>query len=130
MPAKYTFVKTDNAPAPIGPYCQSTKYNGTIYSTGCIGLDPKTQEVVDGGIEAQSRRTMLNAQALLEASGSSFDNVVKVTLFLKDLQDFAAFNAIYAEYFKGEAKPARSCVEVTKLPKNVLCEMEFIALEE
>lgn len=69
---------------------------------------------------------MLNAQALLEASGSSFDNVVKVTLFLKDLEDFAAFNAIYAEYFKGEAKPARSCVEVTRLPKNVLCEMEYV----
>lgn len=69
---------------------------------------------------------MLNVQALLEASGSSFDNVVKVTLFLKDLEDFAAFNAIYAEYFKGEAKPARSCVEVTRLPKNVLCEMEYV----
>ncbi|KIR62467.1 hypothetical protein I314_03410 [Cryptococcus bacillisporus CA1873] len=138
MPTKYTFVKTDSlrllclrdAPPSIGPYCQATKYNGTIYSTGCIGLHPKTQEVVDGGIEALSRRIMLNAQAPLEASGSSFDNVVKVTLLLKDLKDFAAFSVLYAEYFKVEAKPARSCVEVTRLPQNVLYEMAFIALVE
>ncbi|WVO21174.1 uncharacterized protein IAS62_002480 [Cryptococcus decagattii] len=89
MPAKYTFVKTDNAPPPIGLYCQATKYNRTIYSTGCIDLDPKTQEVVDGGIEAQSQiseKDYAYAQALLEVSDSSFDSVVKVTLFLKDLR--------------------------------------------
>ncbi|EIW66349.1 hypothetical protein TREMEDRAFT_70231 [Tremella mesenterica DSM 1558] len=125
----YTVVSTDQAPAAIGPYVQAVKYNGLIYASGCIPLDPKTMNVVEGGIEEQTNQVFKNVSAVLSASSSSPSSVLKTTVFLKNMNDFVAFNTIYAGFF-GETKPARSCVEVARLPKDVLVEIEFVAVEE
>lgn len=117
---------TEKAPAAIGPYSQAVKAGGWLFTSGQIALDPATGSVVEGGIEAQTERVMQNLKAVLEEGGSSFGNVVKTTCFLADMGDFAAFNEVYGKYFTG--KPARSCVAVKTLPKNVLCEVEVIAL--
>ncbi|WVR09743.1 hypothetical protein IAU60_006819 [Kwoniella sp. DSM 27419] len=129
MSTPYTVVATDRAPAAIGPYVQATKYNGLIYSSGAIPLDPVSMNVVEGGIEEQTHQVFKNITAVLDASGSDFANVLKTTCFIKDMNDFPAFNKVYAEYF-GETKPARSCVEVARLPKDVLVEVEFVAVEK
>ena len=120
-----TDVYTPNAPAAIGPYTQAKKIGGMVYTSGQIAIIPATGEIADGGIEAQKRQVCVNLKAVLEAAGTSLDRVVKTTCFLHDINDFAAFNSVYAEYFT--AKPARSCVAVKALPKNVLCEVEVIA---
>lgn len=120
-------VSTEKAPKAIGPYEQAIKVGEFIYASGQIPLDPKTGNVVEGGIAVQTRRVMENLKAVLEAAGSSFDRVVKTTVFLKIIGDFAAMNEVYAEYL-GKAKPARSTVAVADLPRGALVEIDLIAL--
>ena len=118
-------IETANAPGAIGPYSQGYSVNGFVFTSGQIPVNPVTGDIAHG-IEAQTRQSCENVAAILEAAGSSMEKVIKTTCFLADMNDFAAFNAVYAEYFTG--KPARSCVAVKSLPKNVLCEIEAIAL--
>ncbi len=122
-------IATDKAPAAIGPYSQAIEVNGMIYTSGVVPLDPKTGLVVDGGIETQTKRVFDSMKELLLAAGSDMDHVVKTTVFIQDMNDFAALNEVYASYFTGEY-PARSCVEVARLPKDVLLEMEVVALKK
>ena len=117
-------IATTNAPGAIGPYSQGFVVNGFVYTSGQIPVDPATGAVPEG-IAAQAEQSCKNVGAILEAAGSSFDKVFKTTCFLADMGDFAAFNEVYARYFV--SKPARSCVAVKTLPKNVLCEIEAIA---
>lgn len=119
-------VHTENAPAAIGPYSQAMKFNGLVITSGQIPIDPKTGEIVGGGIKEQTDQVCRNLKAVLEAAGSCFCKVVKTTCFLADMGDFASFNEVYGGYFT--EKPARSCVAVKTLPKNVLVEVECIAL--
>ena len=118
-------IETKNAPGAIGPYSQGYIANGFVFTSGQIPVDPDTGAIPEG-IEAQAERSCLNVQAILEAGGADMRKVIKTTFFLADMNDFAAFNAVYARYFTG--KPARSCVAVKTLPKNVLCEIEAIAV--
>jgi len=118
-------VATTNAPAAIGPYSQAYVSGSHVFTSGQIPLDPATGAVVEGGIEAQAHQSLKNLVAVLEAAGSSADKVIKTTCFLADMNDFAAFNEIYAAYMP--SRPARSCVAVKTLPKGVLCEVEAIA---
>ena len=120
-------VHTDQAPKAIGPYSQAIKTNGFVYTAGQIPIDPATGELVTGGITAQTRQVMENLKAVLQAAGSSLDQVVKATVFLKQMSDFAAMNDVYAKYFGG-AKPARSTVAVAELPRGALVEIDLIAL--
>ncbi|HVW77427.1 MAG TPA: RidA family protein [Alloacidobacterium sp.] len=122
-------VSTKSAPAAIGPYSQAVRIGDFLYTSGQVGLDPATGAVVEGGIEAQTTRALENLKAVLEAAGTSLKNVVKTTVFLKNMGDFAAMNAIYAQYFapEGVVAPARSTVEVARLPKDGLVEVEAIA---
>lgn len=122
-------IKTDKAPQAIGPYSQAIEVNGMVYTSGVVPIDPATGNVVEGDIKVQATRVFDSMKALLEAAGSSCENVVKTTVFIKDMNDFAALNEIYATYFTGDF-PARSCVEVARLPKDVLIEMEAIALKK
>lgn len=119
-------IKTDKAPQAIGPYSQAIEVNGMVFTSGVVPIDPATGEVVEGDIKVQATRVFESMKALLEASGSSCEDVIKTTVFIKDMNDFAALNEIYAQYFTG-VFPARSCVEVARLPKDVLIEMEAIA---
>ena len=121
-------ISTENAPAAIGPYCQATVYNGFIFTSGQIPLDPATGAIVGTDIEEQAHRVCRNLQAVLTAAGSDLTKVLKTTCFLATMDDFAAFNTVYAQYFT--AKPARSCVAVKTLPKNVLVEVECVAIAE
>ncbi len=116
---------TPKAPAAIGPYSQAISANGFLFTSGQIAIIPETGEIDGTTIEAQADRCCRNLQAVLEANGIGFEKVVKTVCFLADMGDFAAFNGVYAKYFVG--KPARSCVAVKTLPKNVLCEIELIA---
>lgn len=118
-------VATDKAPAAIGPYSQGIVVDKMLYSSGQIALDPATGAVVGTTIEEQAEQVMKNLGAILEAVDATYANVVKTTCFLADMGDFGAFNEVYAKYFT--EKPARSCVAVKTLPKNVLCEVEVIA---
>ncbi|MBR4168941.1 MAG: RidA family protein [Lachnospiraceae bacterium] len=120
-------IATDQAPAAIGPYSQAIEVNGMIYTSGMIPVIPATGEIVEG-IDAQAKQALTNVKNLLESVGSSMDKVVKTTVFIKDMNDFAAVNAVYATFFSG-AFPSRSCVEVARLPKDVLIEVEAIALK-
>lgn len=119
------YISTENAPAAIGPYSQAIEANGFIFASGQVPLSPKTGEVVGADITEQAKQTCENVKGILTAAGVGFENVIKTTCFLADIADFAAFNAVYAEYFTG--KPARSCVAVKDLPRGVLCEIEVIA---
>ena len=118
-------VYTKNAPDAIGPYSKAIKTNGLVFTSGQIAINPATGNVEANTIEGQTEQVMQNLKNLLEASGSSLEKAVKTVCFLADMNDFGAFNAIYGKYFTG--KPARSCVAVKTLPKNVLCEVEVIA---
>ncbi|MBR0133550.1 MAG: RidA family protein [Lachnospiraceae bacterium] len=118
-------VHTNNAPAAIGPYSQAMKVGNLLFTSGQIPIVPATGEIVEGGIEAQAKQACENLKAVAEAAGTSLEKVVKTTCFLAEMSDFAAFNQVYGEYFT--EKPARSCVAVKTLPKNVLCEIEMIA---
>lgn len=117
---------TKNAPAAVGPYSQAIDCGDLVFLSGQIPLVPETGLVADGGLEAQAHQLFANIKAVLAEAGMSLSNVVKTTVFMTDLSQFAAFNAIYAEYFKAPY-PARSCVEVSALPKGVLVECELIA---
>ena len=118
-------VSTEKAPAAIGPYSQARIAGGLVYTSGQIGIIPETGAVAEG-LEAQAHQVFKNLTELLKAAGSDMSKVVKTTVFIKDMNDFAAINAIYAQYF-AEPYPARSCVEVARLPKDVLVERELIA---
>lgn len=117
-------IETKNAPGAIGPYSQGMEFNGFIFTSGQIPVNPETGEIPEG-IQEQTAQSCKNVGAILEAAGSGYDKVIKTTCFLAEIADFAAFNAVYAEYFI--SKPARSCVAVKDLPKGVLCEIEAIA---
>lgn len=119
-------VFTDKAPAPIGPYSQGVKVGSMYYFSGVIPLSTDGQSIIGGEIVEQTQQVIANSNALLQACGLTANNVVKTTVFLKNMNDFAAMNAVYAELF-GESKPARSTVEVSRLPKDVLVEIEMIA---
>ena len=114
-------IHTENAPAAIGPYSQAMAVNGMVYTSGQIALNPQTGALAGDSIETQTEQAIKNLKAVLEAAGSGLENVVKTTCFLQSMGDFAAFNAVYEQYFTG--KPARSCVEVSKLPKGALVEI-------
>ena len=120
-------IRTDKAPAAIGPYSQAVKHGNLLITSGQIPLDPATGQVVEGGIKAQTIRVLENLVAVLAAGGAGLENVIKTTCFLDDMKDFAAFNEVYQTYFTGNA-PARSCVAVDRLPKDVLVEIEAIAI--
>ena len=118
-------IQTDKAPAAVGPYSQAKISGGFLFASGQVGINPAIGAIVDGGLEAQTEQVMANIAAVLEASGSSFDQVIITTCFLADIADFKAFNEIYAKYFT--SKPARSCVAVKDLPLGALVEVEIIA---
>ena len=124
---KKKIIKTDKAPGAIGPYSQAVQIGSLLYTSGQIPLDPATGEVVQGDIKLQTKRVLDNLAGVLAAAGSSFDRVVKTMVFIKDMNDFSALNEVYAEYFVNDP-PARSCVEVARLPKDVKVEIELIAL--
>ncbi|KAH9973370.1 Endoribonuclease L-PSP/chorismate mutase-like protein [Lactifluus volemus] len=119
-------VSTEDAPAAIGPYAQAVVSPPFVFVSGCLGFDPKTGQFVDGGIEGQAHQALQNLKSVVEASGSEVGRVVKTTIFLKDLNDFATVNTIYQRFF-GEHKPARSLVEVSRIPRDGLFEIEAIA---
>jgi len=120
-------ISTKDAPQAIGPYSQAIKANGFIFTSGQIAIDPSTQQVVTGDVGAQTERVLRNLSEILEAAGSGLGKVVRCTVFLKNMNDFAAMNQVYAKYFSS-APPARSTVEVARLPKDVLVEIDVIAL--
>jgi 2-iminobutanoate/2-iminopropanoate deaminase len=120
-------VRTDGAPKAIGPYEQAIRVGGLLLTAGQIALDPKTGNPVEGGIAAQTRRVLENLKAVVEAAGTTMDKVVKATVYLKNMADFATVNEIYAEYL-GKAKPARSTVAVAELPRGALVEIDLIAI--
>ena len=119
-------IATTNAPAAIGPYSQAIEYNGMVYASGQIPVNPATGEVESDNIEGQADQSLKNVGAILKEAGLDYSDVIKTTCFLADIADFAKFNEVYSRYFKEEA-PARSCVAVKVLPKGVLCEVEVIA---
>ena len=119
-------IKTNNAPAAIGPYSQAIEVNGFLYTSGQLPANPATGNI-EGDITAQAEQSCKNVEAILKENGMTFENVVKTTCFLANISDFAKFNEVYAKYFIGNPKPARSCVAVKNLPKGVLCEIELIA---
>ena len=118
-------IETKTAPAAIGPYSQAMVYGSLVYTSGQIPVVPETGNVVGDSIEAQAEQSCKNVGAVLAAAGTGYEHVIKTTCFLSDMNDFAAFNAVYEKYFV--SKPARSCVAVKTLPKNVKCEIEAIA---
>ena len=125
-------IATAHAPVAIGPYSQAIRLGNLIFTAGQIALDPANQQVVGGGIAEQTTRVLENLKAILESAGSSLQQVVKTTVFLRDMNDFAAMNAIYAQYMapEGALAPARTTVEVSRLPKDVLIEIEVVAEHE
>ncbi|SPE17860.1 conserved hypothetical protein [Candidatus Sulfotelmatomonas gaucii] len=124
-----SIITTDGAPAAIGPYAQGVRVGNLIFTAGQGALDPVSGQIVPGGIKEQTERTILNLKAILEAGGSSLGQVVKATVFLKDLGDFSAMNAVYSSYFATDEDtlPARTTVEVARLPRNLLVEIEVVA---
>jgi 2-iminobutanoate/2-iminopropanoate deaminase len=120
-------IASDGAPKAIGPYSQAVRANGFVFVSGQIALDPKTQQLVPGGIAEQSVRVLENLKAILEASGSSLTHVVRATVFLADMNEFAAMNEVYGRYFSAQP-PARSTVQVSRLPRDVRVEIDVIAL--
>lgn len=118
-------IATDKAPAAIGPYSQAVECGGLVFTSGVIPVIPATGQLVEGGIEEQAEQALTNLAALIEASGAKLENTVKTLVFIKDMNDFAKVNEIYAKYFDGDC-PARSCVEAARLPKDVLIEIEAI----
>ena len=122
-------ISTKNAPSGIGPYSQAIKVGNLLFSSGQIPLDPSTGELVNSNIKAATKRVLENLNAILLEAGTSFENVIKTVVYLKDLEDFVAVNEIYSQYFT-DKQPARSCVQVAKLPKDAMIEIEVIALVE
>jgi 2-iminobutanoate/2-iminopropanoate deaminase len=129
VPMSKSVVHTEAAPPAIGPYSQAIKLGSMVYTSGQIPLDPATKQLVAGDVSAQTRQVLTNLKAVLEAAGSSLDRVVKTTVFLKDMNDFAAMNAVYADFFNA-APPARSTVQVARLPLDASVEIEAVASAE
>lgn len=125
-----SIIQTNNAPAPVGPYNQAIVASGQmVFLSGQIALDPESGTIVgEGDVVKQTEQVMANLKAVLEAAGASFDSVVKTGVYLKDMNDFATINAVYAKYFDEATAPARACVEVARLPKDVLVEIDCIAV--
>ncbi len=123
-----TVISTDKAPAAIGPYSQAIEVNGMVYTSGVIPINPATGELVTGAAKDQADQAFRNLKALLEEAGSSMEKVVKTVVFIKDMNEFGAINEVYAQYFPAPY-PARSCVEVARLPKDVAIEIEAVALK-
>lgn len=117
---------TDKAPAPIGPYSQAVAYGNMLYTSGQIALHPQTGELVTGDIETETKQVMENMKAVLEAAGTTFENVIKSTIFISNMDDFAKINGVYGAYFNEKTAPARETVQVAKLPKNVNVEISMI----
>lgn len=126
-PEPKRIVATASAPQAIGPYSQAVVANGFVFASGQVPIDPATGQVIEGDIEAQTERVLKNLQALVEAAGTSLDRVVKTTVYLKDMSEFARMNAVYAKFFTSDP-PARATVEVARLPKDVRIEVDLIAL--
>ncbi len=124
--ATKTIVRTDNAPQAIGPYSQGVGFGNLFFFSGQIAIDPETGELIDGNIERQTRQVMANLESVLEAAGLDFDHVVRTTIYLADMDDFASVNEIYGGFFD-DNPPARACVEVSRLPKDVAIEIDMIA---
>lgn len=122
-------IKTENAPAPIGPYSQAVMTGNMLYTSGQIAIDPKTGELVQGSIEEETEQVMENLKSLLEAAGMGFDEVIKTTIFISDMHQFSRINAVYGRYFKEETAPARETVQVAALPKFVNVEISVIAVK-
>ncbi|MEA4987386.1 MAG: RidA family protein [Anaerovorax sp.] len=120
-------IATKKAPAAIGPYAQGNIFGNLIFASGQIPLNPETGAIVEGGIEEQTKQSLSNIKAILEEAGSSMDKVIKTTVFIKNMDDFAAMNAVYGTFFTEGAYPSRSAVEVARLPKDALVEIEVIA---
>jgi 2-iminobutanoate/2-iminopropanoate deaminase len=120
-------IATKNAPGAIGPYNQGIVHNGLLYASGQIAIDPATGDLVQGSIEQETRQVLKNVGGILEAAGSSYDDVLKVSVFVKDMHQYAQINAVYAEFFRAENAPARELVEVANLPKFVNIEISVIA---
>ncbi|MCB9906500.1 MAG: RidA family protein [Planctomycetes bacterium] len=122
-------ISTDQAPGAIGPYSQAIRAGGLLHCSGQIPLDPATMQIVGhGDVKAQTHRVLQNLKAVLEAGGASLQTVVKCQVYLKDMNDFGAVNEVYGEYFQGDCPPARACVQVARLPRNVDVEIDCIAL--
>jgi len=124
-----TIISTKEAPSAIGPYNQATAFEKLIFTSGQIALIPETMEIIEGGIKEQSKKVMDNLNEVLKEGGSSMDNVLKTTCYLSDMDNFVAFNEVYAEYFTAEDAPSRATVAVKTLPKNVLVEVDAIAFK-
>jgi 2-iminobutanoate/2-iminopropanoate deaminase len=122
-------IYTEHAPAPIGPYSQAVLVNDTLYTSGQIALDPKTMELVLDSIATETKQVMENLKAVLAAAGMTFDNVVKATIFIMDMNDFSNINAVYSTYFDEATAPARETVQVACLPKNVNIEISVVAVK-
>jgi 2-iminobutanoate/2-iminopropanoate deaminase len=120
-------IRTEKAPLPIGPYNQAIVANNLVYTSGQIALDAKTGNAVDAGISEQTRIVLTQLKTILEEAGSSLENVIKTTVFLKDMNDFVAMNAVYSEFFQAQTAPARSTIQIARLPKDVLVEIEAVA---
>ncbi len=123
-----TIIFTENAPAPIGPYNQAVLKGNTLYTSGQIAINPKTGELVTVTIEAETTQVMENMKAVLQAAGMTFENVVKTTIFIMNMNDFAAINTVYGSYFNEKTAPARETVQVACLPKNLNVEISMIAI--
>lgn len=126
---KKEIIQSEHAPQPIGPYSAAVRYGNIVYTAGQIGIDPQTGEIVPGGIEAETRQVLINLQNLLAAAGASLDQVVKTTVFVLDMNEFAMMNRVYAEFFEKDF-PARSTVQVSALPKGAAVEIEAVAIVE
>lgn len=122
-------IYTKNAPEPVGPYSQAIQHYSFLYLSGQIGINPDTNKMVTGGVEAETRQVIENIKSVLTAAGSSLGSVIKATCFLKDMKDFSKYNEIYSEYFH-ESKPARSTIQVAALPLGALIEIEVVAIAE
>lgn len=122
-------IKASNAPAAIGPYSHAVAMDGIVFTSGQLGMDPETGKLVEGGVAAQAEQALVNLENVLKAAGADMDTVVKTTVFVQDLGDFATVNGIYNEHFKADF-PARSCVQVAKLPAGALVEIEAIAFRK
>ncbi|MGL5693991.1 MAG: RidA family protein [Peptostreptococcaceae bacterium] len=124
---KHQVIHSDNAPAAIGPYSQAIKAGNMLFVSGQVPFVPETMEIVEGDVKAQTTQSLKNVQAILKEAGADFSDVVKSTVFISDMNEFAQINEVYAQFF-GENKPARACVEVARLPKDVKVEIEVIAV--